>query len=209
MQTTEPNLINQIRQYLYNHSEEKLNVINIASELGIPSTDILSIAPTPSELVTKLFIAEFETFKSIFTDLDFDKEGAIDSMIIAGQEIYKRFCSMNPAITIHLRDLYPTEYQIFQKEKIAFIEETLKTNLTKGISQSEYCSDIDTDSVIKKYMEKICELHNPTYLQKGQLTFGTVFSNIIEDFILDVASEEGRQYYRQRKQLIEVFYFGH
>lgn len=165
-------------------------------------------APTPQVLAEKIMNAEFDALQTIINDPSLEAEPAVDSLIAVGQEIYDNFSLINPAQTICLKTSFPEHYHAFLQKKLQLLEDHMKQNISKGLDSGEYKPNIDTTVTLAKYIKRIEDLHTSKALIAGHLTFGTVFNNIIEEFIYEVATEENWHYFRSRKQLIEVFHFG-
>lgn len=207
MTSDEIAIIKKVRDYLYQADVKKINALETAKATGIPVQDLLEIAPTPKELVYKIFQYEMTEFSSIFDDYDFDDKNAIYSLIIIGQEVYKRFHDLNPAVSYHLKEHYPDLYFQHLDNKINFLTKKVISNLKQGQAQGIYKQGLDTDEIINKFTEKVSRLHNHDLLSSGKLSFDIVFNDLIEDFIKDISHEEGWSYYKNRKHLVEALDF--
>lgn len=199
--------LTQIRDYLHDHPSEKINLSEICNAIGYQLNDITKWAPTPDELIKK--ILDYKTLE-LLEVLNFEKyetEGAIDSMIISGQEIYERFEQLSPAKYVFILRMYPDLYHQYQARKFDFIEKRLSDNLEKGIRKGEYKSNLNKDEIIKKYLKRIKAIHSQEYLSSEHFSFAYIFSNIFEDYLKEVATEENWNYFRKRKQFYEAISF--
>ena len=201
-------IIEKIRKYLHQQPIKKLNLLEIAKSIDESMSSITAWAPQPEKLAQMLLDSELTTLNKILNGESQSIEPAIDSLILAGQEVYENFDRINPAFTICLKDIYPDIYARFLSKKLSLLKEHMRQNIEKGLSSGEYQSTIDPENIQEKYTRRIEDLHTPDTLYSEHFTFGTVFNNIIEDFLREVATEENWHYFRSRKQLIEVFHFG-
>lgn len=201
-------IIEKIREYLHQRSIKKINLLEIAEAIGESLSSITSWAPQPEVLARRLLDSELAALSAILNNESQDSEPAIDSLILAGQEFYENFTRINPAFTICLKDIYPDIYTRFLNEKLHLLKEHMRKNMEKGLASGEYKSTIDAKKIEEKYTRRIEALHTRDQLHSEHFTFGTIFNNIIEEFLWEVATEENWHYFRNRKQLIEVFHFG-
>ncbi|MBI9061977.1 MAG: hypothetical protein JEZ14_08300 [Marinilabiliaceae bacterium] len=201
-------IIEKIREYLHQEPIKKINLLEIADSIGESLSSITSWAPQPEVLAKHLLDSELAALSTILSSESQDSEPAIDSLILTGQEFYENFTRINPAFTICLKDIYPDIYAHFLTKKLHLLKDHIRKNMEKGLASGEYKSTIDTTEIEKKYTRRIEALHTTDQLYAEHFTFDTVFNNIIEEFLWEVATEENWHYFRNRKQLIEVFHFG-
>lgn len=57
------------------------------------------------------------------------------------------------------------------------------------------------------YIAKLNDIHNPDIYPPEGFTFATIFNNLIDGVIKNITNEEGRRYYKQRKQLYSILNF--
>ena len=88
-----------------------------------------------------------------------------------------------------------------------FIYEKIKINIEKGMEQGMYKKDISSEMIARMYIAKLNDIHNPDIYPPEGFTFATIFNNLIDGVIKNITNEEGRRYYKQRKQLYSILNF--
>lgn len=207
MEQNKRDFLIQIRDYLYEHPGSKINLSEVCAALKCKLNDITNWASTPDVLIEQML--EFKN-QELLEVLDFEKyesESAIDSMVISGQEIYERFEHLSPAKYAFIQKMNPELYRNHLEAMYHFIEMRLSNNLDKGVERGEYRSDLNKSDIIKKYLNRIQTLHSPEQLKSAHFTFANIFSNIFEDYLEEVATEENWHYFRKRKQFYEAISF--
>lgn len=207
MEQNKRDLLIQIRDYLYKQPADKINLSEVCKALNCKMNDITSWAPTPEILIQLMLEFKNQELQEV---LDFDKyesESAIDSMVISGQEIYERFDHLSPAKYAFIQRMNPELYHHHLEVMYNFIEMRFSNNLEKGIDSGEYKSDLNKSAIVKKYLKRIQTLHSPEQLKSAHFTFANIFSNIFEDYLEEVATEENWHYFRKRKQFYEAISF--
>jgi len=207
MQKDDISIIGEIRDLLCCINVHNINILEIAQKINIPVQDLLAIAPTPEILVRKIFQYELTEFSSIFDEYNFEDQNAIDVLIIVGQEVYSRFHNVNPAVSYRLKQTYNDLYCTHLENKINFLTSRIVENLKKGQAQGMYKDGLDSNIIIENFAEKVSKIHDHDLLSKNKLTFDIIFNNLIEEFIKDISHKDGWNYYKNRKQLVEVLNF--
>ncbi|MEG2276237.1 MAG: hypothetical protein RSC80_00175 [Odoribacter sp.] len=195
-------LRNYIAKYGINDlNEEHLRTVELSlEELRENFTDRRDIVKAILEL-------ERKCFEEIFNEYDFEGWNAIDIMLIISNEINKRFFSVSPSITIMFSELFPDVFEPHLQMRSYFIYEKIKINIEKGMQQGMYKNDISSEMIARMYIAKLNDIHNPQIYPPEGFTFATIFTTLIDNVIKNITNDEGRSYYKQRKQLYSVLNF--
>ncbi len=157
---------------------------------------------TNEELVEKTLELEREKFSVIFLEYDFEGMNAIDILMIVSHEMSKKFTELSPSITHDLKDLFPQIYQDHFDKRIQFISDKIRINLTKGISQGMYRSDLSIELIARLYISRLIDIHNPDFFPPKEFSFTTLFDQMFESFIRSVGTPEGLEYYDQKRKTV-------
>ena len=207
MTKDENSIIRSVRDYLYETGIGKIDVFRISEATGVPAARLLEIAPTPRDLVRKVFAYELIELAAIFDEYHFEDKNAIDILIIVGQEVYKKFHDINPSISYHLKNDYPDLYYDHLENKINFLVEHIIDNLKRGQEQGIYKEELDIETLKSNLKKKVAKLHEDKLLSSGKLTFEFAFNELIESFIRESSHSDWWSYYKQRRQLYEALDF--
>ena len=148
-----------------------------------------------------------EELKEIFNEYNFEGWNAIDIMLIVSDEINNRFFNVSPSFTIMLSKAFPDIFEEHMQMRSDFIYEKIKINIEKGMEQGMYKKDISSEMIARMYIAKLNDIHNPDIYPPEGFTFATIFNNLIDGVIKNITNEEGRRYYKQRKQLYSILNF--
>lgn len=151
------------------------------------------------ELVVKTLQLEREKFAEIFIEYDFEGMNAIDILLIVSRELADKFHDISPAITFELKGLFPEIYQSHFEERIHFISDKIRINLTKGISQQMYRSDLSIELIARLYISRLIDIHNPDFFPPEAFNFKTLFDVMFENFVRSIATSRGLAYYEEKK----------
>ncbi|MCU4175108.1 hypothetical protein [Carboxylicivirga sp. N1Y90] len=204
----EPNTLIRVRDFIFSSQLNKLDLNKIAHGINKPLNELLLEFPHPEALAKRLLQLDFEELNAILDKNVFEKEGAVDSIILASISIFHAFETVSPFKNRFVKKLYPELYKTHLKLKLSLIEDHLSNNLTKGIKNGEYHQELAINEVLKKYIDRIKAIHSEKIMKTEHFTFSAIFHNIFEDYIKEVATSENWHYFRNRKQLIDALNFG-
>jgi hypothetical protein len=200
-------LIGKIHNHLCELNPDRINLLEVCKTIGCELNEISKLAPTPQSLIKQILDYRILAFSEVLDFEKYESEGAVDSMIISGQEIFEHFEQLSPSKYIFVFKLNPELYQSHLTQLYGFIEKRLTDNLEKGILKNEYKADLDKSLVINKYIDRIKTIHSQAYSTSETYSFANIFSNIFEDYLEEVATEENWHYFRKRKQFYEAISF--
>ena len=75
------------------------------------------------------------------------------------------------------------------------------------MEQGIYKKDISSEMIARMYIAKLNDIHNPQIYPPEGFTFATIFTTLIDDVLKHITNEEGKKYYKQRKQLYSILNF--
>lgn len=197
-----------VRDFVFSSQINRLDLNQIAHGINKHLNELLELFPQPIDLANKLLELDYEELNTILDKNIFDKEGAVDSIILASISVFHAFETISPLKIRFIKDLFPDLYNSHLQKKLELITDHLKNNITKGIEKCEYRDKLDIDSVLEKYLDRIKSLYSVEKLKSEHFTFATIFNNIFEDYIKEVATTENWHYFRSRKQLLGALNFG-
>jgi len=200
-------IIEKVRAYLLKNGLSNFSFEKI-KDFGVTQKDISGFVETKEELVEKILEYERKSFEAIFLEYNFEGQNAIDILFIVSQEINDKFEHVTPSITMELEQYFPEVYSRHMESRMEFIFDKIQINIQKGIAQGMYRDDLSGEMVGRMYLSRLEDMHNPELYPPERFKFGTIYDTMIDEFVKSIATEDGLNYYRQRKQLLGVLSFG-
>lgn len=197
-------IIQKARELIFKTSIKDITVDEFCKKSGISKEEFKKYFKNKADLIDKLLEHERQSFEYIFDKYDFDGQNAIDILLIVGMEINERFKYVNPAVTFDIKNHYPDLYATHLESRKDFIFEKIKINIEKGISQGVYRKDISIELIARTYISKLLDIHDSTDFPVEAFSFAKLYDIMFERFIMGIANEQGKQYYKKRKQLYKV-----
>ncbi|PKQ65111.1 hypothetical protein BZG02_04580 [Labilibaculum filiforme] len=200
-------IIEKVRAYLFKNGLKDFSFDKV-QDFGVSPSDVSKFVGSVEELVEKILEYERKSFESIFTQYNFEGQNAIDILFIVSQEMNDRFENLSPSITMEFESLFPEVYKKHMEERMEFIFDKIRINIQKGMAQGMYRNDLSDEMVGRMYLSRLEDMHNPELYPPERFKFGTIYDTMIDQFIKSIGTEDGINYYRQRKQLLGVLSFG-
>lgn len=199
-------LAEKLRTYISRYGINDFNEDHL-KKVGVTLEELKENFTDRRDIVTTILEHERKCFEEIFNEYDFEGWNAIDIMLIVSNEINDRFFNVSPSFTITLADAFPDIFDKHQQMRSDFIYEKIKINIEKGMQQGMYKNDISSEMIARMYIAKLNDIHDPTIYPPEGFTFATIFNNLIDGVIKNITNEEGKKYYKQRKQLYSILNF--
>ncbi len=193
-------ILEQIRQKALQHGIASLSLERIRAYEEIPVDELLKYVQSNEELVEKTLELEREKFMEIFLEYDFEGMNAIDILMIVSKEVSNKFTEVSPSITHQLKEWFPEIYHDHFEKRIQFISDKIRINLTKGINQGMYRSDLSIELIARLYISRLIDIHNPDFFPPEEFSFKTLFDQMFESFVRSVATPVGLEYFEKQKK---------
>jgi len=199
-------LAEKLRTYISRYGINDFNEEHL-KKVGVSLKELKENFTDRRDIVTAILEYERKCFEEIFNEYNFEGWNAIDIMLIVSNEINNRFFNVSPSVTITLADAFPDIFESHLQMRSDFIYEKIKINIEKGMEQGMYKKDVSSEMIARMYIARLNDIHNPQIYPPEGFTFATIFNTLIDDVIKNITNEEGRKYYKQRKQLYSILNF--
>lgn len=191
-------LLKEIRLGVKEKKISEFTFREIEEKTGISEKELRSYVDNEESLVRNLLELERNKFEEIFLRHDFEGINAIDILLTVSKEVASNFILVSPAITIHLKEKYPSIYQDHFEKRLNFIFGKIQINITKGINQGMYRDDLSIELLGRLYLSRLIDIHNPDLFPPEKFSFETLFEVMFEDLVRSIAKPEGIAYFEKK-----------
>lgn len=175
----------------------------IALQLGISKKTIYEHFTGKNELVTEIISHRIRLIQDKFLELTAQSRDAIEANMLMMQYLDGLFRNMNPIVLMDLQKYHPEAFRIYQEHMNGFLIETMRRNMTRGISEGLYREDINIE-VMAYYRRESCNLcFEPGAFPKDHFEMSRVQRELLEHFLFGIATEKGyRLIMEYRKKIL-------
>ena len=199
MDNTLTDILERVRELFYKYGVRSVSIDDICRDIGFSKKKLYEYIKSKHELVEKLLEHERRNFEIIFSQYNFEGVNAIDILLTVSKELGENFRDISPSMTFDLKKYYPEIYHRHVEERIEFIFQKIQINLTKGIGQGIYRTDLSVELLSRLYIRRLMDLHNPEVFPADRYSFRTIFDVMIDNIIRGIATENGLAYYEAKK----------
>lgn len=171
---------------------------DIAKELRVSKKTIYLYYKNKAELIADVLklVLEQEDYMSTISK---EEGNAIDHLLKVGKAAMKHMAELNPLFLFELEKYYPELCEMFFKHKTEQIYNHILQNITVGIDEKIYRSDLNAELVATLYTERIKEIRNlAENINLKKYSFADIISQLIEGHIRGIVNDEGRQYFESK-----------
>jgi hypothetical protein len=191
-------ILKQVRTILIKDGASDLNLKSVATKTNYPIDELQVYFKDDVDLISQLLEFERHGFKEIFDENDFEGVNAIDIMMFVGKELSEKYDYITPSYSTEIKRYYPEIYENHFQSRTDFIFDKIRINLTKGIDQGMYRSDLSIELISRLYISRLWDIHNEDFFPPEKFSFDTLYEFMFDNLIRSIATDEGLKYYRQK-----------
>jgi hypothetical protein len=191
-------ILKEVRSILINKGAKHLNLKSVADKTSYSTEQLNKHFKDDVDLITQLLEFERHGFKEIFDENDFEGVNAIDIMMFVGKELSDKYDYITPSYSSEIKKYYPEIYEKHFQSRTEFIFEKIRINLTKGINQGMYRSDLSIELISRLYISRLWDIHNEDFFPPEKFSFETLYEFMFDNLIRSIATEDGLKYYKNK-----------
>ena len=176
---------------------KSISMDDIARDLGISKKTIYQYFSNKEELVIEVSKSHFAQEIEICEEIARNSDNAVEELMKVMQMSLKSFKELNPSLIFDIQKYYPKAWEHFESYKNGYVFEKLRDNIEQGIEQGFYRKDINVDIVARMRIAQIDSSLNPTYFPLDKFDFSEIQIQLMEIYILGIATDKGRELYQK------------
>ena len=170
---------------------KSVSMDDIAGKMGISKKTIYQFYADKEALVAQV-VRQITSDNQLQCDNDiYNSENAIHEIILAMDQMSKLFETMNPSILFDLQKYYPQAFKFFQAHKNDYVYGKIKQNITRGIKEGLYRSDLNLEIVSRYRVESIVIAFNPEFQSLVKSNLVSIAQELSTFFLYGVVNEKG------------------
>lgn len=170
---------------------KSVSMDDIAAKIGVSKKTIYQFYADKEALVAQV-VKQITTDNQLQCDNDIhNSENAIHEIILAMDQMSKLFETMNPSILFDLQKYYQQAFKIFLTHKNEYVYGKIKQNITRGIKEGLYRSDLNIEIVSRYRVESIVIAFNPEFQSSVKSNLVSIAQELSTFFLYGVVNEKG------------------
>lgn len=187
----------------YEFGIKNLNMDDISRQLKISKKTLYQYAKSKEDLIEKLIYYDDMKWGNKIEEFRLSNLNAIDILIQVSLLVFEQMGKFDPKIKFEMKKYYEAIFHKFMLKKQAQIFEQISNNITRGIKEGLYRSNLNIELAAGLYVRNLVDMHNKDYCIVENITFDQVFEAMFENHIRAISTPEGIEYFEKRKSEIQ------
>lgn len=172
----------------------------MASELGISKKTIYLHFEDKDAIVHEVATLRMIGEKDLCEEIYKEAANPIDEVCREIEMLKTHSASLNPVVIYDLKKYYPKTWAVFQQHKQTIYLGITKRNLTEGVEQGLYRSDIDIEILSRLRMEEIDFAFDQSVFPLEKFNQFEVHKIFIDHFLRGIVTQKGLEIYQEYMQ---------
>lgn len=186
-------LLTSAKELFYKYGIKSVSMDDIARLLGISKKTIYNFVENKKDLVESVILAYIEEEKEVIDKISSDSENAIDEMTQIARFVLKSLRSVKPTLSYDLQKYHPKAWTLLQTDHMNYIEKVIKRNITRGMNEGLYRTDLDVEIYSKIYVGLGRMMMDNETFSDQSIALGDIYEHIILYHLNGIMDENGRK----------------
>jgi TetR/AcrR family transcriptional regulator, cholesterol catabolism regulator len=179
---------------------KSITMDDVAKDLSISKKTLYQFVEDKDDLVKKTITLHLNNVNCNCENVMANEENAILQIFLIAEMMISMHQNINPSLIYDLKKYHPESYEIFKQHRENAMHEQVVDNLSKGIHQKLYKSDLDIEITAGLYMGliEVCLGNDIEILAKTP--FPKKYQTLILYHLSAITSEEGKKFIEKNNQ---------
>ncbi len=190
---TKSTLLRSSRDLFYKYGVKSVSMDDIARLLGISKKTIYKFIENKKDLVMAVVTQHLNEEKEAVEMIKVTAENAIDEMTSIARLVLESLRSIKPTLSFDLKKYHPGAWSLIEKDHFNYIENVIKINIERGISEKYYRANIDPNIYSKLYVGLAKLIVNQESFPPGSYALSELYENVIHYHIHGIMNDKGKK----------------
>lgn len=188
---TKQKILDQARDSFMELGIRSVSMDDLSSRLGISKKTIYQYVVNKQDLVNQIITRHTELERELMQTIKEQAGDAIDELVHITQHISQLFRTMRPTLLYDLQKYYKNSWQKVKVLHQEFIQQVIKENLVRGISEGYYRREIDVDIIARLYVVQSQAIIDEQMFPLNKHNSEHLIDQLIQYHLRGILSEEG------------------
>ncbi len=177
---------------------------DIAAHLGVSKKTLYQHIDNKAELIHKAVAMHLSNECEVTNELFGSATNAIEEMLSIADHVCRQLSMMHPSAIFELKKYYPESWELLENHRSQHIYGSIIQNITKGIKQGLYRSDLKPELIARFYIAKSRILVGDDYFSKTDYRPAEIMLEMMQYHIYGIATPEGVAYFQKNVEKIKT-----
>jgi TetR/AcrR family transcriptional regulator, cholesterol catabolism regulator len=193
-------ILEKTHELFHRYGIKRVTMDDIASQCGISKKTIYQYYKDKNELVDAVTEDHISTNKK---QCELDRqiaENALHEVFLAMDMVNVMFETLNPGLLHDLEKYHPQSFEKVKKHKYQFLNQVIKENLLKGISEGIYRQELNVEIMCKFRLESMFLPFNLELFPESRYNIAKIEQELMEHFVYGLATLKGQKLIEKYKK---------
>ena len=191
MNEKEHDYLLQASEFFLLHGIKSLTMNDMASKLGISKKTLYTFVTDKNDLVKKCINLHITANECEMKEACTISHNAVEELINFSRIAGSKMKLIHPSIFFDLQKYHPEAWNLIRNFEDKAILDLTKSNLTKGIEEGIYRSEMNIDVIAPLYVSVVQNIFNRTTEIQDGMSIVDYYSEIFNYHIRGIANEKG------------------
>lgn len=200
MENKQLEIIEKSADMFLRHGIKSVTMDDLAKGLGVSKKTIYKYFDDKNDLITKIVMAKTTKDRIVCDQARIDCENAIDALYKISEFVSNMLSNVHSSVFFDLQKYHREAWEVMERHKHYFVKTQIKQNIERGQREGLYRSSVNPEVISSVYIATMDGLFDGVTFDMDNLKFGQIFNEILDFQIRGLASDEGREYLKQRSK---------
>lgn len=182
---------------------KSITMDDISRALGVSKKTIYLYFEDKDVLVRECVKAFTDYQKVTLNNIRVEAKDSLEELIKMSDYMKSHVCNINPALLYDVKKYHQKAWNIFLDYKKEFVEKSIESSLTKGISEGFFRPNINAKILSKLRMETVEMAFNTEIFPPSEFQTAQVQIEFFEQFVYGICTLKGHKLLNKYKQIHE------
>lgn len=184
-------ILAKVETLFMNYGIKSVSMDDISRHLGMSKKTLYQMVENKADLIHKVIRAHLENEKSVIDEICDNSGDAIQEMLMIASHVSRQLRDTNPSTVYDMQKYYPKVWMDFESLHKEYIYGRINKNITNGIGEGIYRSNIDPDIIARFYVGKSFIMVDEQIFPSKEYDKEALFLEFITYHIHGIASQKG------------------
>lgn len=172
---------------------KSVSMDDLAKTLGMSKKTIYTFISNKEDLVNKVIKQHLNKDEESILKIINHSEDALDAMVSITKHVLLFLRKIKPSLVFDLKKYHPGGWQMIEEQHFKFIEDIIRQNIARGITENLYRKDADPQIIAKLYVAKSRYLVDEDYFPLTEYNREKLLIQMIMYHLNGIISDSGRE----------------
>jgi TetR/AcrR family transcriptional regulator, cholesterol catabolism regulator len=172
---------------------KSVSMDDLAKTLGMSKKTIYTFISNKEDLVNKVLSKHIKKDEEAILEIINASDDALDAMVSITKHVLLFLRKIKPSLIFDLKKYHPAGWQMIETQHFRFIEDVIRNNILRGISEKLYREDADPEIIAKLYVAKSRYLVDEDYFPLTEYDRAGLLIQMIMYHLNGIVSDNGKE----------------